>query len=231
MRRSERVLVYGGVALAVALGLMAREPGTTAHAAWVSGATADMRVAAVDVYLVAEAAMKRPEPVAEREAVNQKWRTTLEAIEAELQTIDTTLRMLAPGSQQAPELMSRGRAKQAEGQKAVQDHAVEYDQVQSRQLRVAYEEARGAAEAVATRLGYTHVMAARTRPMNEDDPPVPMRQRIDEMLSRPLLVGPASDDLTDAVLAEMKLERPKPEEAPAEAPAPATPEAPKPGGG
>ncbi len=76
------------------------------------------------------------------------------------------------------------------------------DLLMGRQFVQAYERVKVAADAVAVRRGYSHIIASR----DIDQPPTNDPDRITQaLLSRPMLYSPLGDDVTQEVLGELKV--------------------------
>lgn len=89
------------------------------------------------------------------------------------------------------------------------------------QLQEAYKIAIDTTNAIAGTRGYTHVLA--TKPFESKMTSTNVNGVLQEMLARPVVRTNMADDLTDAVIKELKLENVKPISAPGSAtPAPAT---------
>lgn len=232
MRKGERVFIYGGLTAAILLGLGWRGPDRHAFAAApVFGMPevqdGSMKLATVDILKIVEKYVKSERYAPAREAFNKDLTAQLEKLRGELESLRTQIQS---SPQNAPEtqgliqnFQQRGQEFDMERQKAM----AASDEFNARQIAEAY---RLVAEIVMTHAqqgGYTHVLASRGGPATLKSTNI--AGTVQEMLARPLVKGVAADDLTKAVLDELKL--PDIDDEPAVAPpsgaAPApTPEAP-----
>ncbi|MGE3107171.1 MAG: hypothetical protein AB7G11_06960 [Phycisphaerales bacterium] len=187
MSRVERitcVLVVLSLALVVAAGLGRRtDPPPVA------------RIATCDVYTI----MRRLVDSDEYKPARQPIEERLRALAPELRDMEAMLRGLDPKDDAA-----QAKYKDFVARRREFDHArEELDSLMGKQFSRAYERVKVAADAVAVRRGYTHIVASR----DIDDPPTSDPDRITQsLLSRPMLYSPLGDDVTKDVMQELKLE-------------------------
>lgn len=201
MRPIERVTIFGGIITALVLSLGLRGGGTPAVAS-ASGQDA-YKIATVDSFLVAEKLMATDEFKKKLDETAAQWQQRASGIEKELQALDDRFKVLAPNSPQVAEIQKEAQAKQAEYQRLAQERTQDIEKLSSSQLVEVYRRIREGTAAVGDRLGYTHVIATRGF-----DKPIDTRTiaaTLQELLARPLIKGRPSDDITKAVLAELKL--------------------------
>lgn len=203
MRPIERIAVFTGIVVAILIALAAGNPGSAAVANQPQAPAQEPRFGTVDIYLGIEKLLDRPEQRKAREDVAAAYQTRASAIEKELQELQNDLRVLPQNSPDAGQILSRADAKQDEYQKLVQERAQELERVNSGQLIQAYQQVRDATTAVAQRLRYTHVFS--NRAMDRVITTNNVAATLQEMLARPLVVGVPADDITAAVLDELKL--------------------------
>ena len=203
MRATERVLVMGGVIVALLLAFSSHQGGAVAWGQEQAGAVPP-RVATVDMFAVCEKYMNQPDLAAPRDALLKQWQDKLKAAEQELQQMQSELQVLAPSDPQARVKQSTFQERQGQYQQALQEGNNEVERFRSQQLIDAFAAARVAVNAVAARSGYTHVIA--TRGPDAQIAPVAMQFTIQELLARPVITGPAADDITAAVATELKLQ-------------------------
>ena len=202
MRPTERIVVFGGIIAAILLALTVRESGSRALA---GPPQADaFKLGTVDVYLVIEKLMATEDLKKKREEAATIWENKAAALQKDLQQLEDSFKVLPQSSPQIPEIQKQAQDKQAELQKVAQDRQQDMEKMNSGQLIDAYKKVRDAGSAVGERLGYTHVLSQRGY-----DKPIEtatVATTIQELLARPLVRGIPADDLTKAVLKELKLE-------------------------
>jgi Skp family chaperone for outer membrane proteins len=201
MRPSERFLVLGGLILAIALALT----GPGRNAAIADSTSADTyKIGTVDVYVAIEKIMAKDDMKKAREDTSALWQSKAQAIEKEMKQLEDTFKVLPKDNPQLDDLTKQAQAKQAEYQKVAQERQQDLERLNASQLIESYKRVREATNAVAQRLGYTHVFCNRSfdRPMET----VTVATTLQELLARPLVVGIAADDITKPVLGELKLE-------------------------
>ena len=200
MRPTERLVVFSGIIVAIVLALGPRDGGNRALAG--QGAE-NYKLATVDVYWAAEKYMGTEDLKKKRDDAVAMWQSKAQSIEKDLQQLEDNFKVLPPNDPQVPELQKQAQAKQQEYQKLAQDRTQDLEKINSGQLIEAYKKIREASDAVASRQGYTHVFCQRG--WDKQIETVTVVTTIQEMLARPLIKGIATDDITNAVLAELKL--------------------------
>lgn len=201
MRPTERIAVFGGIIAAIVIALVTRDGGSPALAA--PGADA-FKLGTVDVYLVVEKLMATEPLKKKREETATLWQTKAATIEKELQQLEDNFKVLPQSSPQIPEIQKQAQEKQAELQKLAQERQQDLEKMNSGQLIEAYKRVRDAGNAVGERLGYTHVLSQRT--FDKPIETLTVASTIQELLARPLVRGIPADDITKAVMTELKLE-------------------------
>jgi hypothetical protein len=135
-----------------------------------------------------------PEFKPARSAIEDKLR----GLGPELRDMEAMLRGSDPKDEGAQAKYKEFVTKRQEFEKT----KAELDQLMGKQFVHAYERVKVAADAVAIRRGYTHIVASR----DIDDPPTSDPDRITQaLLSRPMVYSPQADDVTKDVLGELKL--------------------------
>lgn len=201
MRPIERIAVFGGIITALVLSLGLRGGGTPAIA---SGSAQDSyKFATIDSFLVAEKLMATDEFKKKLDETAAQWQQRASGIEKELQALDDRFKVLAPNSPQVAEIQKEAQAKQAEYQRLAQERTQDIEKLSSSQLVEVYKRIRETTAAVGDRLGYTHVIA--TRGFDKAIDTRTIAATLQELLARPLIKGRPSDDITKAVLTELKL--------------------------
>lgn len=223
MRQGERIGLYAAVA--VGLGLSASAylgagMGNRAVArAWQGESPADagstggpaaagaQRIASCDVYLVAELLMRSDANQAIMRSEQLRIGTQLEPLETELRDMEARLRTLM--EQPTPD--PAARAEMARFQTKREDYVNlrerltrDFELTASRTNFAVYQQVIEAARTVARARGYTHVFATRVGP-DTSSPQTPVQLTMG-MLARPIVVGPEADDLTVAVMTELKID-------------------------
>lgn len=230
MRSTERIVIYVGLLAAVLLGLGARE-GAAARATPV-GAPLDtpVRLATVNVYSIAEAMMRLPELSAARDEVAKQFNTKLDTIRNDMMQMRAQLQGMQQTDPKARDLYAAYQRKEQEGQTEGRNGTRALEVMNAKQYAECYDKILAAADALAEKGGYTHVINSRAREVKvvDQNNPASLYQ---EVLARPIVRGPAADDLTDEVMAELKLQ-PAPANTPVFPTTPANPApAPAPTGG
>jgi len=213
MNKAERVLVFGGLAAAVALAVGARVPIGAPHARAdaphlqpASGvATLDTFEAMTRVFQSKEYSGPREAKVAELNAILQPLRTELEELSKKFES-------LAQDSPERAPLMSTGQAKNQELQTRQQGLAGQMDVYVAAQIREVFGLVSKTARSVAAAKGLSVVISSAAPDAFSVNN---ANEALQEVLRRPVLFG--GTDITAEVLKELKVE-PAPE-----APAPPTP--------
>jgi Skp family chaperone for outer membrane proteins len=203
MRPIERIAVFAGITLAIIIALSGRD-GQNAAIARTPSYAAGIKVGTVDVYAIAEKMMAAPDLKKLREDTSNSYEAKANAINKALKELDDQLKVMPQNDPKVQDLLKDANAKQAEIQKLVQDRQVELERVNSQQLIDAYVKLRVAVETVATKMEYTHILA--NREYSRQITTVNLSQTLQELLARPIVKGIQADDITKAVMAELKLE-------------------------
>ncbi|MBL9032173.1 MAG: OmpH family outer membrane protein [Phycisphaerae bacterium] len=204
MQRIERIVILGGVVAAILIALSASAGGGRALA-WTPGEAPDsVKIATVDMYWVIEKIMAKDEYKKEREDVSATWTRKAQEIERQLKELDSTLQVLPQNDPQVQTILKQAQDRQAEYQRVQSDRQQELERLNSGQLINTYKTVRDVSAKVAERMGYSHVFCNRSsdRAINTTT----VGATLQELLARPLIRGgDGADDLTKAVLQEMKL--------------------------
>lgn len=198
MSKFERLALCVVVTVAGTLAVQRWDGGSEARAAGAAGRVepASARVATCDVYEVMQSLVESDRYKPARTAGQEKAHKELREIAGQIGTLEQQLKSMDPKDEKALEVFREFNAKKemfAERQK-------ELDEFLGNQFVEAYELVRKAADAVAERDGYTHVLATRGR---EEKVSNNMEQVTQQMLSRPVLRAPAADDITERVMNEL----------------------------
>lgn len=207
MRHIERIVVVGGVVLAYVFALNGQESQPPAGGERPAPAAAQgVRIATVDTFAVVEKILDKPNLKKAREDLASQWAARADVAERELDQLQERLQNMQPTDPQARQVFERAQQKQAEYQQLAQQRQDELERMNASQLIDAFKQIRGAAQAVSSRLGYTHVLSSRSesRSLTVDDVPT-LGGVLQELLARPVVVGVPADDITAEVMKELSL--------------------------
>lgn len=199
MSKLERMFVYGIlVALSLAV-VRGHGAGGEAHAAGVTAREpAPAKIATCDVYAVMQVLVESDRYKPTRVSEQDKARAQLKDIADQIKTLEGQLKSMDPKDEKALQVFRDYNTKKEQ----FQERQSELDEFLGNQFVTAYEEVRKAADAVGEKMGYTHVIASRKA---SEKPSTDMDKITQQVLSRPVLRSPAGDDITEAVLSELKL--------------------------
>lgn len=161
------------------------------------------RFATCDVYKIAERLMKQDKYSASIKNAKAEAEARLEPMAKELEALRNKINA-AGGPKADPEGTQLYQQKQQAIVQAQSTAEREFDRFTSQTNHAAYLAVIDAAQIVATARGYTHVLA--TRPADSGSGPETALQFTLGVLARPAVIFPTDDDLTEAVMAELKLE-------------------------
>jgi Skp family chaperone for outer membrane proteins len=190
----------GGQALAQAGGQPAASP-------------AGLKIATVDVLKIVERHMARPELDSARSTLVKSWQDQINAVDAELKALQQQAQGLAQTDPKMQELGAQYQAKQENYQKMSQTAQAAVDKLLSTQMVEGFDAVRGAIKTIAARNGYTLVLMS--RPAAEPIDPTNQNLVLQQILARPVLEATGSTDITEVVIAELKLPPPATPETPA----------------
>ncbi len=203
MRPSERLAIYSAIAVAILLALGSRNAGTPALALQ-GGQPANARIASVDAYIVTERLMGTDELKKARETLSNDWVAKLRAIETDFADIDKQIALLTQNDPKYQELAKKAQQKQQDYQQSVGQRDQEIEKLNSSQLISCHQRVVEAVKELASKGGYTHVFT--TRPSSRPIMTTTVGATLQEMLARPMMLGPTGDDLTESVLKSLKLD-------------------------
>ncbi|MDX2117367.1 MAG: OmpH family outer membrane protein [Planctomycetota bacterium] len=215
MRSGERLFIYSGLALSIALGLGWRGIGSSAVAESANRfAPESAMVATCDVLSVVEKLNEAPRY---REALDQ-MRTEIQGrlgkMGADADEVKKKLAAAATGSPEADALSKEFSAKNSELQAAYQKATADFDALATKQVGEAFKLASETAYRIARANGYNVVISSKTVATDFRSNNIP--GALQEILARPVIGIDASADITAQVMKELKLDA---------APTPATPAA------
>lgn len=208
-------MVWTGILVSVGLSLGIGIPERTAIAQpGVQGAPS--KIGTVDVFTLLEALVEAEPYKPAREARDTELKAQYDAKLGELRALETRIQILPQGTPEFNATMQQGQAKQAELQQFAQQASRDQDAFVATQVKQAYQQIHEATNAVAERLGYSHIVATRleTAAMKAES----MAPAMQEILARPLIRSVASEDITAAVRAELNLPERAPDAEPAATP-------------
>lgn len=205
--KTDRLIAVSGAVIAVtlALGLRDSTPAIAQNAAAPQAGTlaGAMRVATVDVLQLAERLVASERYRAGRETNAASLSKPLQAMLDELKGLEARYSTLAADSPERAPIQEAYQEKSQAFQKSQQDAQVSDERFKATQVGEAYRLVVTAADQIAAELGYTLVLASRTGVPDVRSDNVP--GAVQEMLARPVLRAPASDDLTDRVAVKLGL--------------------------
>jgi hypothetical protein len=189
-------------------------------------AVVPVRIATADVLGVVERMILsdryRPAQVAFTEEQNNR----LKPLADELVALENRGATLPPNSPDLENLSKQFEQKRDDFQRARQEALAKIDAFNTDQVREAYRLTLQAVDDLANQRGYTHVLSSRTGPatIRSDN----VAGALQEILARPVAKANATDDLTDELIKQFKLENVKVDEAPPRLGAPGKPAGPVP---
>lgn len=212
--------LIGSAIVMVALLTIALRPatGTLSPA---TASFAEVRIGTVDTLSLLERLMETEPYRLEREQHTASWNDQLKAASENIQALEARLIAMTPQDPAAQEVYGQYQAQQQAIQELQQRAYTDVDEFSARQLADAYRKLHEACNRVAAERGYTHVVSTRlaTHELRE----VGTNVLLQEVMIRPLIRAPQSDDLTDAVADALQLPKvqpeppaPQPEDAPEE---------------
>ncbi|MBX3387426.1 MAG: OmpH family outer membrane protein [Phycisphaeraceae bacterium] len=206
MKTIERTAVYALLALCLVLALSAR----FGHALQAraddpaSPSSAPVKIAVCDVFGVTEKLVESPRFKPDRESEEQRIRERLEPMQRELADLQREIEGMDPTQESTQIKIREFRAKREAAAAIEQQAAIAFRGFIARQFLEAFEIARQSAVAVAERAGYTHVIASRD-PSKKIETLNPERI-VEAFLGRPVLMSPKGTDITDDLLADLRLD-------------------------
>jgi Skp family chaperone for outer membrane proteins len=203
MRSIQHATIIGAVVIALVAAIGLRDGFAQPEEFRRAGPVPEVRIGTVDVYLISERIMEQEPLRAARQRVDDTYQQRLGEIETEGRQLEARLQVLTQNDPQVQQIHTRAEALQADYQRLLQERQQELEAINSRQLIDAFKQARDAAYQVAQRRGYTHIFSSRQfeRPIETTT----VGATLQEMLARPVLVGIPQDDLTETVIAELRL--------------------------
>lgn len=200
MRHAERLALLAAV-IALTAAIALDRVGTRAVAD--PAQPAAVKVATVDVYELINVMLNTPERVAKRDETVKYWNERLTSLEKDITTMQATLKVLPRQDPEYPKVEAQLGAKINEMQQARQEGMSKVELSQSAQLIEIYGIVTQAAAAAAAELGYSHLIC--TRSMTASIDPKTQDTVLQEILARPVLASPPTDDITPNVKTKLGL--------------------------
>lgn len=219
MRSTNRVLIMGGVCLAIVLAL-----------AWRAPAQQDAKgglIGVVDVIQLLEEMLDSGDYGEASKTMRAEIETQLTEMQEQLTDLQTELQTMDPNSPEFAQKAQRYQAIQMNLQQTAQQRSAEFDAMRAHQAIEAYKRLVETVGVVAGREGYRYVMPSRI-PADDIGDAQGLGAVTQQILARPIIAGVEKDDLTARVRAELGLPEPTDDAA---APADATPDAGEDAGG
>lgn len=195
MRHPRPMLLIACLALAASAGALAR--GAFARAS--ARAPEPAAIAVVDALAIVEKLLDSDRYRPARDDMQARVRSELDELASRIQQLQSqaaSLDQASPEFQQAADQFNQAQQRDAILRAGVDEHATS-------QAAEAYRLAIEIASVVAQRQGFTYVLASRTEPTLVRSKN--LNTAIQEILARGVIVMPQGSDITDAVLAELKL--------------------------
>ncbi len=220
MNMKERVAVYGGIAVAIALAAGYRGPGNLATAGELPNArSADMKIGSCDVLSISLKLVQSEKYTAIMASLSEGLKKQLQPKREEIDALRLKLQALP---QDGPEFKAGVGVFQQKSQALEEDGKQAQRSINEQQVKnlfEVYDAVTAAANSVGSKLGYTHILASRPPGKSPElglDPLI-------EITLHPLIKGGVGADITAEVIKELKLDI-APSAGPAIVPAPpATP--------
>lgn len=204
MTKTERLTITAGIGLALALALGLRGTGEPAHAAPTAAETT--RIATVDMLLLVERMISGEKYTADRDNFTAEQNKKLQPLADELQKLRDDSKDLKEESERFKNLAREFNEKNQRLMEMGQVANREVEQFKTAQVTEAFRLVGEAAERMAGELGYSHVFSTRSGAFTIKSDNV--NGAVQEILARGLVKSPTADDLTERLIAAMKLEAP-----------------------
>jgi Skp family chaperone for outer membrane proteins len=210
MRLTERLVTYTGLAVAIGLGLSAAssrfEASAYARGSAAISADTNPKIATCDVFKIAGKLMETELYTKQITDKRDELKNQLTPLENELKTLGDKLRAMGPNAQgpEAEQTAQEFQRKQTEYLKLGQGLDDQMNKFIAEQNFDAYKKVLDSINAVAERRGYTHVFS--TRSTDDMKAPANPPAFLQGVLARPLAKSPTADDITDDVMADLKVQ-------------------------
>lgn len=214
MRTAERLITYTGLAMALGLSLSAyvssnagsRAMADTSGALWhAADESANLKIASCDVFKVAGKLMgtdRFKKPIEDKQ---NEFKAQVTPLDNELKAIVERAKAMGPNASgpEAQALAEEYKRKEAELIRLSQDLDRQMNKFVAEKNYEAYKDVLDAINVIAEQRAYTHVFS--TRSVEEMKSPETAPAFLQGVLARPLAKSPSGDDITEDVIAELKL--------------------------
>jgi Skp family chaperone for outer membrane proteins len=205
MNRTERAVVYSGLSLCLLLGMANSTFSPPAVATASRAHAADgIKIATIDALSVVERVIASDLYRTPREDNQKAELDKLKPLNDELTKLSEELKTMGEEAASFRPLLKVLEEKNNVFVARRNEAAAKVEAFNTQQVAEAYTRVVDAASAMATSKGYSHLFASKGGSATIASANIP--GAVQEMLARPLLKGVAADDLTDALVKEMKLE-------------------------
>jgi hypothetical protein len=207
MRTGERIFLYSGLTLALALGA-ASQSGVglfpSANATSITLAPEPAKIASIDMLALIDKALMSERYYPARSAKATELNARLEPAGRELVEAEFPLQTTP---RESPEWQAKYEAwipKKQAYDKLQNELTADFDKFNTSQAVEAYRLVAEAAEAFAKANGYTHVISTRnTRELKSTQ----SAGVVTEVNSRPIVFGPTTDDISDVIAKELGIDK------------------------
>ncbi len=205
MRSSRPLALIAGLAAVLAAGFILRTSPAIAVAAPAPSHQAEQRFASINAFQAVEKMVQSDRYRPARETLMNDLKMRLEVPQNEIASIAKEIMAAGQDSDRGRSLMPTYQNKNRELQQLRQELEEKAGEFNTQQLAEAYRLVVETADKIASDRGYTHVIATRGL-ANEPLKSTNVAAAVQEILARPLVRFPAGDDLTDAVMKELKID-------------------------
>ena len=178
----------------IALAAVALFASATVSGSRQDGNSASNGIATVDLLTLLEDMLQTEDFKPARDAYREEWETRLDALQTQLQQIETELRMSSPQDPGVRALQQQYQQTGFEFQQVQREAAMGFDQFNAEQAAEAYQTLHAEAKALADSMGYSHLMVSRQE--GEITERGNLATVTQEILARPVVLAPDADDLT-----------------------------------
>ena len=225
MKTAERIVLYTGLALSLSLAAGYQWMASPAVAS--SARVADTRIATIDILGITEKMILSEKYLSARNTNTASQNKMLEDLSKGLQDVIARAGATPENTPERRALEQEFNSKQEEVRRAQAQAQAQIEQFNTLQVAECYQAVITAANRLGAELGYTHVISTRT-----GEPTIRSNNvagAVQEILARPVVLGPLGDDLTERLTRQLGLENVVAQPVPAAATpgtAPATPTTP-----
>ncbi len=204
MRRHGSLIAISLSALALLVALTSRPILPVASAAVDADAASNPRIAVVATIRLMNDLMGSERFKPARDEMRQTLEGEFEPIVEQGKSLEDRLRSIDKDSEEARQIKQQLMGLQGALGKKQQDAGVRMEKFVSEQSREAYKLVRDSAVAIAGDHGFTYLIASQSA--DDEITAGPVAGLLNDLLGRPILLSPASADITEEVRADLKLE-------------------------